>query len=1183
MVIHVGDETRTTNNGTSTRWVEGDELTVIHSAPGGSDFLASRFTKNPGENSFTGKVKRLSATNDWYVVYPYREENVEANQLSFTFPANQTQAGNASMAHLAGDHFPLVAKSLNLVRGNQLSVTMQNVLHVLEFDFENKTESANPVVVKEVQFTATSAIAGSFNVDLTGDNPVVTAGSGATKVVTLGVSNGASISANGTSTFYMAIAPFTAPAGSVLKIKVTATDTVTNSTVIFYRSITVGADGRTFSPGTIQQIGVEFDENHSQNPDAGSGTEVELPVGGEPEDGVYLLVYENGANSYAFAAFDEYKSQHYAIPVVVENGVVLPQDGIDLARFAVKLENTGEEHPNDAGHDAYNVRNSEGKYVFYATAGGTYEAADALHILDSNQMEVQGTLYHYYHTFAQTTDGVRIVCSIENGSGNKYLLSYTATDGFNYQQDNASGTNLHLFLLGEGSAKERQEPYFEPNTVDYNFDTLGEGTLANKPTLKDARTNVTSWESSSPAVASVDASGNVTVHQVGSAIITATLESDETYYGATASYTINVTSATVQTWYKADEMVAGQTYLIVSNGYALQNNSGSLAATAVSVSNDIITLNAPSGILWTATDGNGLKNNNQYLGSSSSTWSASLSIGSNATAWTYNADSNTITFSSSSTWGGATTYYLYYSTSSNAYTVNNSSSDTHVAALYSTTKPLTKQNISFAESTVIKIWGVDCSEGSTFPVQTVSNAQTSVTYESSDTNVATINGTTITIKGKGLTTITATAKQENGFQSATATYTLRINNPAPAGFTSLGTFNLENSHVSDYLDAAATAYTDENYHRNNGNVSIVATHTQNESAENRWDIPEPVKLTWTNASTGTTTITVYNDQALSDKVWTWTTNTSNLKSYEVYNLIPGRTYYCTVVDGSGDYLLKGTFDTEGRRRMIKVSDHTGADYANNCRDLGGIITADGTKRIRYGMIYRGTNLTLTSKDEQKFMVEFMNIGLDNDLRDGGDINNSSGSSSSRNNPFLKYYSVGFFPATLNGSYDVIYCGPGYGTGVGSTTGSALTNPLRLYQTMQAFIDCAKSGKASYFHCYIGSDRTGFWGFFLESLLGVSPKESSIDFELTGFAKHATGGNRERNNTGYTYYQGMDYFTGKDYYSDFANDPKHQLQKTVTKYLIDEVGQAVKKDDSSFDLDKWEADIETFKTLLLEDI
>ena len=274
-------------------------------------------------------------------------------------------------------------------------------------------------------------------------------------------------------------------------------------------------------------------------------------------------------------------------------------------------------------------------------------------------------------------------------------------------------------------------------------------------------------------------------------------------------------------------------------------------------------------------------------------------------------------------------------------------------------------------------------------------------------------------------------------------------------------------------------------------------------------------------------------------------------------------------DANSNYLYKATFNTEGRRRMLKVSDTVSQDNANNCRDLGGMVTKDGTKRIKYGMIYRGTNLTATTTAEKKLLAEFMNIGLDNDLRDNGNINSASGSSSNRNNPFLNSdYPVVMYPNPVNSYADIVYCGPGYGTSIGGTTGSSLTNPDRVYETMMAFIDCAKRGKASYFHCYIGSDRTGYWGLVIEGLLGVSAKDCSIDFELTSFANSVTMGNRQR--TSGTYADGMNYFKGKSYYSTFANDPDHQLQKTITKYLIDEVGIS-------------EADIETFKSLLLEDI
>ena len=701
--------TRTSNDGNSTLWSEGDAISVIHTTTGGNTFWSSWFGFYGG-NMFQGSVNRLSSSNDWYAVYPYVEENVAANEIHLDFPARQVQTGNSNKSHFSGEQFPMFGKKTEVARADELSISMKNLLSAAEFKVTNTEDY--PIVVKEIELTGPSYIAG-------GENAL----------------------------FYMAVAPFDIPAGGSFEIKVVAENTSNPGTNIVYYHTYELTGGTSFSSGSIKTVNVNFDDDSSQNPDAGSAGEVELEVGEQPEDGVYLLVYENGANSMAFAAFDEYKNQNFAIPVVVADGVVLPQDGIDLARFAVELENTGMEHPNDAGHDAYNVRNSEGKYVFYATAGGTYEGTDAFHIMDSNEMDVQGETYQYYHTFMQTEDGVRIVCSINTG-GNFYLLSYTTADGFNYQQDNAAGTNLHLFRLG-GSAKEHQELAFSADNVTYDFDANGEGPLTGAPTLSGNMTPVT-WSSNNVSVATVDDSGHVTIHGVGIAVITAKAEADETFYSDSASYTIEVTSSSIQTWYKADEMEAGKQYLIVSNGYALQNNNGSVAATAVSVSNETILLNAPSGLLWTANSSNQLTNNSQYLGSSTSSsgggypgWGGTqnLSIGSqsSAMAWTYDAESSLLTCSISSTWGGATTNYLYYSTSSNAFSINSTASDTHIAALYSTTKPADKQYLSFANSTVR--WtvgdGGDHALNQSYDVQAVSGAATTVTYTSSDTDVAT--------------------------------------------------------------------------------------------------------------------------------------------------------------------------------------------------------------------------------------------------------------------------------------------------------------------------------------------------------------------------------------------------------------------------------------------------------------
>ncbi len=1124
--------TRTSNDGNSTLWSEGDAISVIHTTTGGNTFWSSWFGFYGG-NMFQGSVNRLSSSNDWYAVYPYVEKNTAANEIQLDFPSRQVQTGNGNKSHFSGEQFPMFGKTKGVSRTDELSISMKNLLSAAEFKVTNTEDY--PIVVKEIELKGPSYIAGSFKVDLTSDDPVLTAKSGS-KTVRLVVTDGEAIAATDSALFYMAVAPFDIPAGGSFEIKVVAENaSIPGTNVVYYHTFEL-ASGASFTSGLIKTIKVSFDDDSSQNPDAGSAGEVELEVGEQPEDGVYLLVYENGANSMAFAAFDEYKSQNFAIPVVVADGVVLPQDGIDLARFAVELENTGTEHPNDAGHDAYNVRNSEGKYVFYATAGGTYEGTDAFHIMDSNEMDVQGETYQYYHTFMQTEDGVRIVCSINTG-GNFYLLSYTDANGFNYQQDDAAGTNLHLFRLG-GSAKEHQELAFSADNVTYDFDANGEGPLTGAPTLSGNMTPVT-WSSNNVSVATVDDSGHVTIHGVGFAVITAKAEADETFYSDSASYTIEVTSSSIQTWYKADEMEAGKQYLIVSNGYALQNNNGSVAATAVSVSNETILLNAPSGLLWTANSSNQLTNNSQYLGSSTSSsgggypgWGGTqnLSIGSqsSAQAWTYDAESSLLSCSISSTWGGATTNYLYYSTSSNAFSINSTASDTHIAALYSTTKPADKQYLSFANSTVR--WtvgdGGDHALNQSYDVQAVSGAATTVTYTSSDTGVATISGTTLTLKSAGSTTITATAKEENGFKGATATYTLRISTPPPSGFSDLGTFNLENSDLTSYLDAVAV---NSNYSGNDISVSIVNNYA---SSSSKSDVPKPVTLEWATQSSGEALITIATDQDFDKIVWTQTASKGS-KSSDVYNLIPGMTYYCTVEDSNGDYLLKGQFETEGRRRLIMVSSTASYDRARNCRDLGGMVTTDG-RRIKYGMIFRGTNLDGTNNSgaeqsianyvspnntEQGLMANYLNIGWDIDLR---------GKNEGKGDVFFSKYDVNYWNADYSDS----------------SVNGMTSKPESIAATTKAFFQAAAEGKASYFHCRIGSDRTGFWGLLIEGLLGVSLRDCSIDYEITSFAGSMTSGTRTRNSGNFS--SGVSFF--KNQGSNLT------LQEQITKYLTsDAVG------------------------------
>ena len=108
--------------------------------------------------------------------------------------------------------------------------------------------------------------------------------------------------------------------------------------------------------------------------------------------------------------------------------------------------------------------------------------------------------------------------------------------------------------------------------------------------------------------------------------------------------------------------------------------------------------------------------------------------------------------------------------------------------------------------------------------------------------------------------------------------------------------------------------------------------------------------------------------------------------------------------------------------------------------------------------------------------------------------------------------------------------------------------------MQALIDVAIiEHKASYFHCQIGSDRTGYTGFMLEAMLGVSANDCSIDYEITTFAGPIIGstsspGSRLRNDTGFNYFKdARNYISGLGYSSVLS------LQGKVIKYVNEELG------------------------------
>ncbi len=276
------------------------------------------------------------------------------------------------------------------------------------------------------------------------------------------------------------------------------------------------------------------------------------------------------------------------------------------------------------------------------------------------------------------------------------------------------------------------------------------------------------------------------------------------------------------------------------------------------------------------------------------------------------------------------------------------------------------------------------------------------------------------------------------------------------------THNLENEQVGKFLDAAEELYTDDNYKL----VSVAVLYCLGCSSSNRLDAPAPVKLSWDSSIGGLRTVRIYRDIFLTELEMETLVQRN---SVDIMNLTPGRRYNYEVLSEDGALLSAGTFTTAGRRRMIKVSDKFDDNHANNFRDLGGLKTVDG-KQVKYGKLFRGTNVDKATQREKDYLKGYLNVGLDVELRT------------------YPTSSLGDDVDFINGNYT----GKFYEFRVGLENG-------QFKKIFAKIVENLAKDKSAYVHCRVGADRTGYVCILLLSALGVSPKDCSIDYELTSFS------------------------------------------------------------------------------------
>ena len=192
----------------------------------------------------------------------------------------------------------------------------------------------------------------------------------------------------------------------------------------------------------------------------------------------------------------------------------------------------------------------------------------------------------------------------------------------------------------------------------------------------------------------------------------------------------------------------------------------------------------------------------------------------------------------------------------------------------------------------------------------------------------------------------------------------------------------------------------------------------------------------------------------------------------IYNLIPGQVYYWEL---DSDTSINGYVRATGERRILNTGD------VRNNRDLGGLpvdTDNDGTVdgHLAYGRLFRGIKLSSASS-----VNELVNLGVTEEL----DLRNASDADANKLSDVSgkKYHQI----ETQNYFID---------------PNGATQTERDYYQWTRAAVTYAMqeivNGENVYFHCRIGTDRTGTVAYILEGLLGVPEEDRIEDYELSFF-------------------------------------------------------------------------------------
>ncbi|MCR4581740.1 MAG: InlB B-repeat-containing protein, partial [Bacilli bacterium] len=310
--------------------------------------------------------------------------------------------------------------------------------------------------------------------------------------------------------------------------------------------------------------------------------------------------------------------------------------------------------------------------------------------------------------------------------------------------------------------------------------------------------------------------------------------------------------------------------------------------------------------------------------------------------------------------------------------------------------------------------------------------------------------------------LVTTATVPTGDMNLTARWTYTSND-------NIQTFNMTNEVMSEYFDKISTWKSNQStlqasmYENFNAYNCKCNEKTCNTAGTELCDKPLGYQTADDNVTVylSNETTKVKGDEA------TYVT----VKDGKIYNMIPGETYYW---ESNTDSTVYGYVKAEGTRRIIDV------DGVRNVRDLGGLrvdLDKDGNPdgTLKYGRLFRGEKIWNDSNN----VTQLRKLGINEevDLRSASERSNGE---VKFNDNFKQreiiHYQLNF--ETQRTNYDLAR--------------------NTVIEVMQDIIEEKENPNVIYFHCRIGTDRTGTLAYILEGLLGVMQEDMLEDYELSYF-------------------------------------------------------------------------------------